>query len=252
MTCTSPEILDGGIFRIPDEVTGELREVRVTVEENRIVHFLMDPLVDRSALGPVWVRCLPCGKRVGLKGNTRFHPDRWLAHRGSCVYAQDALKTMEREGRFRPTRPLGSLLYADKSEDKQEALRARGVYSRNMLLLRQIAHSEAKSGRSPWTAPPSPPPLLRPLPLRSGPSTSSSVHPHHQHQHHQHQHHHQQRASEMTRPRNDSLTLPPLQNNPPAPVLLPSVQEVMMHANQSRAGARLHSRAYDAPRVYRQ
>ncbi|KAL0574753.1 hypothetical protein V5O48_007212 [Marasmius crinis-equi] len=216
-----------GTFYIPDPVTGYLDEIKVTIEEERIVRFLIDPLVDNSAIGPVWVRCLPCGKRVGLRGNMRFNPNKWLEHRSRCQNARDALRTIRREGRFRSALPREKIRYADEVVDRDEAMMERGVHSRMMPLLERIADFEARSGRDPWANLPSAsdsssPPVTPALVPLISPSS-------HHHRHHQE---HQQRTPEMrteTPSLRDSLTLPPLRRNPSltAPIRLPSVREAM-------------------------
>ncbi|KAL0568193.1 hypothetical protein V5O48_013800 [Marasmius crinis-equi] len=213
-----------GTFRVPDPTTGQLSIIGVTIEEERIIRFLMDALVDKSAIGPVWVRCLPCGKRVSLTGNMRFNHDKWLEHRCRCQDAQDALKMIEKEGSFRPARPLAPILYADESADREEAAHERGVHSCRLPWLQHIAKFEVWRGRDPWVTspPPSPSPSLSPSPFAAPSKTSFYHHPRYS----------QQQALEMEmememRSGRDSLTLPPLQSNPPPPpVRLPSVREL--------------------------
>ncbi|KAL0057074.1 hypothetical protein AAF712_016302 [Marasmius tenuissimus] len=264
----SPErVWSQGSFDVPDDTGNRLITVGVLIEEERIIRLLMDPFIDQSpsAIGPTWVRCLPCGKRVGLRGNMRFWPERWLQHRHECREARDAVKALQRSGTFVRKEQMEDIKYADKSDDKEEARLARGMYGPKIKLLRRIARYECSRGQSPWarmTEPPPAPPLQSPHASRtvsattlSAPTPSAPQYNQHQHHHQQHrqQHHpqhefyphpsqqhpplrHYQQFPEQdvsTRFRNGSLTLPPLQGNTVPVGRLPSVEAVLTHATNS-------------------
>ncbi|KAL0057562.1 hypothetical protein AAF712_015795 [Marasmius tenuissimus] len=86
-------------------------------------------------------------KRVGLRGNERFWPERWFQPRHICKEAKYVVKMLQRNGAFVWKEPMEGIKFRRQSGRSAGEWNARA----KCQLLKRIARYERLRGQSSWS-----------------------------------------------------------------------------------------------------